>query len=1049
MLEKCTLLLGVLPLILYSQANSAVNLDEIVEEMRIRSVQSHDVIHDFTLVEDLEMKTEDGTVPLQIDLKKRGRKFRMELSLKIPNGTKEVRSIIIDDGEGRWTITPFGMKEVSREDREASRMLVDFLLPPSLSSEMNIVGQEIIGEREAVIIEVQENVDLPYDRIWLDTERLVPLKMVKLDSEEREVTLLFHDYQKIEGLWGLPFSTEIYYDGVLTSTMKVRNLKVNTGFPNDLFDPVKVTLENLSELQRPQEPGITSLPTTVTLGRDATLTPPYNFSGTGKDATGLGFALASVDLPNGEVNASAFGLSIYIFIPIPFDGSINYNSGPADASSFGQIGETFNVVRGDFPAPAWFANVRFHVRYKGDLFVFPPDINIFGFRIQFGQATTLIFADEVYGDDKGEESLENNNSFNNVSATISTTMELVEGKLYEPFIQIKTTAQANSYGVPYLPAISTALFGGIPFLEPGSNGVTVDSIVIDFVEEPEPPFCKIQDPKYGETVCDTVSIVAVAIDNFAMDSVVFFINNVKVFTDTGPAYRYNWVSNAEADGEHELRIKAVDYFENIGEDTILVSVNNNNPLDIEQDSLSLDYCPGNPWTQPGLLEFEFDIVGTADLFEVHFSSDDLLHQTLDKKIAGHDINFVPQEFAFLPSGIPVPIKAFVQIPIGQHEGVYEGFFRVTANGGCVGGQDSVHVSIEICPLPDMDIKDDYANLSNNVMEIQAISRANSEGSEWALRAFDIGLPHNLVENHDEYDGPGNTPMDCITCEFEEWSPLWHEDDHDHHFHTNFRFTGTGSVMGDSCDWGAGEWRRMFIGLMVPPMKGQDNKPGTYKGRLNCWAILEGDTVDHDYFDIEVKLARIVGPPSLNSSSFGGDPTDAGIALYWGDFTGVGIYGGVKLYRENPKTGNYLQINDAPETHKSTYLDTDVIPGISYNYKLGIENNGTELYIGPLTVGGTGLQIPKSYALFQNIPNPFNQSTAISYQLRASSHTTLKVYDLTGRQVRTLVNEEKEAGYYSVNWDKRDAMGKEVANGIYFYRLTAGDFIQTRKMILMK
>jgi flagellar hook assembly protein FlgD len=100
------------------------------------------------------------------------------------------------------------------------------------------------------------------------------------------------------------------------------------------------------------------------------------------------------------------------------------------------------------------------------------------------------------------------------------------------------------------------------------------------------------------------------------------------------------------------------------------------------------------------------------------------------------------------------------------------------------------------------------------------------------------------------------------------------------------------------------------------------------------------------------------------------------------------------------------------------------------------------------VGGVG-QKPTRSALFQNAPNPFRQLTAISYQLSAPSHTSLKIYDLSGRLVRTLVDGEKEAGYYTANWDRKDFRGRELSNGVYFYRLVSGEYAETRKMVLLK
>ncbi len=100
-------------------------------------------------------------------------------------------------------------------------------------------------------------------------------------------------------------------------------------------------------------------------------------------------------------------------------------------------------------------------------------------------------------------------------------------------------------------------------------------------------------------------------------------------------------------------------------------------------------------------------------------------------------------------------------------------------------------------------------------------------------------------------------------------------------------------------------------------------------------------------------------------------------------------------------------------------------------------------------------IPLRFELGQNYPNPFNSTTAISYQLSGvrPHHTTLRVYNILGQEVRTLVDDYREAGYYKICWDGRDNLGKEVSSGVYFYRLEVkGDrlkVIKTKKMILLR
>ncbi len=101
---------------------------------------------------------------------------------------------------------------------------------------------------------------------------------------------------------------------------------------------------------------------------------------------------------------------------------------------------------------------------------------------------------------------------------------------------------------------------------------------------------------------------------------------------------------------------------------------------------------------------------------------------------------------------------------------------------------------------------------------------------------------------------------------------------------------------------------------------------------------------------------------------------------------------------------------------------------------------------------TGEEIPKvpgaSY-LSQNYPNPFNPATKIAFGLSAPARVTLRIYDVSGRLVRELVDETRPAARYEEIWDGRDPGGRVVASGVYFYRLAAGPFTQTRKMILLQ
>ncbi len=101
-------------------------------------------------------------------------------------------------------------------------------------------------------------------------------------------------------------------------------------------------------------------------------------------------------------------------------------------------------------------------------------------------------------------------------------------------------------------------------------------------------------------------------------------------------------------------------------------------------------------------------------------------------------------------------------------------------------------------------------------------------------------------------------------------------------------------------------------------------------------------------------------------------------------------------------------------------------------------------ITPIGIIKISEKIPSQFLLEQNYPNPFNPKTIISFQLAVNSFATLKVYDLLGREVAVLVNENLNAGTYEVDFD-----GSNLGSGVYYYKLSAGDFTETRKMVLIK
>ncbi|MBU0529651.1 T9SS type A sorting domain-containing protein, partial [bacterium] len=92
---------------------------------------------------------------------------------------------------------------------------------------------------------------------------------------------------------------------------------------------------------------------------------------------------------------------------------------------------------------------------------------------------------------------------------------------------------------------------------------------------------------------------------------------------------------------------------------------------------------------------------------------------------------------------------------------------------------------------------------------------------------------------------------------------------------------------------------------------------------------------------------------------------------------------------------------------------------------------------------------KSFNLNQNYPNPFNPATTITFDLSEDTDVKILIYDMAGRLIRELVNQPMNVGTKTISWDSKDNLGQSVSGGIYFYKLQAGDFTQTKKMVLMK
>ncbi|MCB9068988.1 MAG: T9SS type A sorting domain-containing protein [Calditrichae bacterium] len=143
---------------------------------------------------------------------------------------------------------------------------------------------------------------------------------------------------------------------------------------------------------------------------------------------------------------------------------------------------------------------------------------------------------------------------------------------------------------------------------------------------------------------------------------------------------------------------------------------------------------------------------------------------------------------------------------------------------------------------------------------------------------------------------------------------------------------------------------------------------------------------------------------------------------------VGTTTGIEFVEENVPNGDwYYQISATDfNGNEGDYTVASIVVGI------GDDNN-----------------LPNEFSLEQNYPNPFNPSTSIEFALPQTVDVSLKIYNIRGQLVKTLVDGSKSAGRYSLTWDGTDNFGSRVASGTYIYSIKAGEFVNNKKMVLLK
>ena len=147
-----------------------------------------------------------------------------------------------------------------------------------------------------------------------------------------------------------------------------------------------------------------------------------------------------------------------------------------------------------------------------------------------------------------------------------------------------------------------------------------------------------------------------------------------------------------------------------------------------------------------------------------------------------------------------------------------------------------------------------------------------------------------------------------------------------------------------------------------------------------------------------------------------------------------------------------------ESETNSFTDNGLEANIDYYYRISavccdgdFTSTNSDVVSVMLTVMDVASadNLPESFRLHQNFPNPFNPVTQIRYDLQSSENVSINIYNVIGKHIKSLINENQDAGYQSIYWNATDASGQSVPAGMYIYTIQAGDFRETKKMMLLK
>ncbi len=240
---------------------------------------------------------------------------------------------------------------------------------------------------------------------------------------------------------------------------------------------------------------------------------------------------------------------------------------------------------------------------------------------------------------------------------------------------------------------------------------------------------------------------------------------------------------------------------------------------------------------------------------------------------------------------------------------------------------------------------------------------------------------------------------------------------------------------------------------------------------NSWVPLDTDVVETDKLQSRNGLSSFsdfgigdggANPLPVELKSFHAEVVKEGVMLHWktsAELNNAGFY----VYRAEgdlPSFKNLASLipgqGTTTQAQSYTYLDSNVVPGKIYRYKISDLEQGTnnETFHSEVVVIAdanviNNNEVPQNFVLHSAYPNPFNPTANITFELPAISHVNLMIYNISGKLVKSLVNDEFKTGNYTFQWNGENDAGQSMESGIYLYRLKTDSFSQTKQMTLLK